>query len=410
MMRSAAEAGRTAAGLIPAFPVEEYDARLDRVREAMAEQGMGALLVASPEDVYYLAGLNHAGHFAVTLLVVPLEGRPALVAREMERPTVDVQTPQCAYVPYRDDEDPARAVIATLRRLESDARRVGVQRSTMSLPVDVWERVRSGLPDVRWSDASELVGRVRLVKSPTELAYVRRAAAISDHALQAGLDVAGEGVTERQVAATISAELIGGGSEPPALLPLVRSTPTLALEHVTWSDRPLEHDDTLFVELSASVARYHAPLSRMAYVGAGPRGLEDVAAHALAGLDAVRGAIRPGATAGEVYDAWQGAVNERLGHSRYRRHHCGYVVGIGFPPSWSGTSVPVGLRAGSQLALREGMVFHVFSWILGQGPTDYGVSDTALVTTEGCELLTSTTREPSIVRAAGSAPARMGGW
>ncbi len=92
-------------------------------------------------------------------------------------------------------------------------------------------------------------------------------------------------------------------------------------------------------------------------------------------------------------------MDAALGHSRYRRHHCGYATGIGFAPSWTGAgSPPVGLRPGQDLVLREGMVFHVFSWILGQGPVDYGVSDTALVTADGCELLTTTAREPIIIR------------
>ena len=131
-------------GFVPAFAEEEFDARVSRVREAMDEQGIGALLVASPEDIYYLAGLDHAGHFAFTLLVLPLEGRPVLVAREMERPTVKVQTPGCDFAAYRDDEDPAQAVIAAIRGLEPAVRRIGVQRSTMSFPVDVWERIRWG--------------------------------------------------------------------------------------------------------------------------------------------------------------------------------------------------------------------------------------------------------------------------
>jgi Xaa-Pro dipeptidase len=268
----------------------------------------------------------------------------------------------------------------------------------MYLPTAVWQRITAGLPNVRWTDVGGLVARMRIIKSPSGVAQVRRAAAISDRALEAGLAAAAEGVTEREVAAAIYAELIEAGSESPAIPPLVRSTPTLALEHVTWSDRPLARGDALFIELSASVARYHAPISRFAHIGEAPTGLDSVARHALAALDAVRGALRPGARAGEVYDAWQGAVDAGLGHSRYRRHHCGYVTGIGFAPSWTGPGAPVGLRPGQELVLREGMVFHVFSWILGQGPADYGVSDTALITADGCELLTTTAREPIIIR------------
>ena len=410
MTPASAAVARTASGIAPAFPPEEYDARLRSTREAMDERGIGTLLVASPEDVYYLVGLNHLGHFAFTLLILPLEGRPILVTRTMERPTVELQTPHCTHAPYGDDEDPAVAVIAALRGLGPTAGSVGVQRSTMYLPLDVWERVRSQLVDVRWTDASDLVARLRMVKSPREIAYVRRAAAISDRALQAGLGVAGEGVTEREIAAAIHAELIMAGSETPGCPPFIRSTPTLRLEHVTWGDRALERGDTLFTELSASVARYHAPLSRMTHVGAAPAGLDEVVADSLTALDALRAALHPGATAADVYGAWQAAIDRRLGHSRYRRHHCGYVIGIGFPPSWFGGSIPEGLRADQDFVMREGMAFHVFSWILGQRPVDYGVSDTALVTADGCELLTSTSREPSIVRAERPRPTRTGGW
>jgi Xaa-Pro dipeptidase len=381
-----------------AFPPEEHDARVAAVRVEMEERGVAALLLASPEDIYYLVGLNHVGYFAVTLLVLPLEGPPLLVARAMEGPTVRVQSPRCVHVAYEDGEDPADAAVAALRDAGLDASALGTDGSTMYLPPAVHERIQAGLPDVRWTDVGELVARRRMVKSPREVDQVRRAAAISDRALQTGLAAAAEGATEREVAAAIYAELIGAGSESPAVPPLVRSTPTLAFEHITWSDRPLARGDALFIELSASVARYHAPLSRFAHIGEARARLDDVARHALAALDAIVGALRPGARAGEVYDAWQATVDAGLGHSRYRRHHCGYVTGIGFAPSWTGPGAPVGLRPGQDLVLREGMVFHVFSWILGQGPADYGVSDTALVTAEGCELLTTTAREPIIIR------------
>ena len=384
-----------AAKALVAFPAQEHDARVGAVREAMRARGLEALLVSSPEDVYYLLGLNHLGYFAVTLLVLPLEGAPVLVSRAMEHATVRLQAPQCVHVAYEDAQDPAGAAISALRG--TGAGRVGVDRSTMYLPVAVWEGIRDDGADVRWADASDLVASVRMVKSPREIAHVRRAAAISDRALQAGLAVAGEGVSEREVAAAIHAELVGAGSDTPGVPPMVRSTPTLQLEHVSWSDRRLARGDALFVELSASVARYHAPTSRIAHVGEAPAGLELVAGHALAALDALRGSLRPGARAGDVYDAWQAAIDAALGHSRYRRHHCGYIIGIGFPPSWTGSGTPVGLRPGQEFLVREGMVFHVFSWILGQGPADYGVSDTALVTADGCELLTTTERQPIII-------------
>jgi Xaa-Pro dipeptidase len=192
-----------ASGTAAPFPTDEYDARVLRVREAMHGLDVGTLLLTSPEDIYYLVGLDHLGYFAFTALLLAIDGPPVLVARAMERPTVELQTPRCAFVPYGDEEDPADAVAGALRRLGSTPAPVGVDRSTMSLPLDVWARVRERLPGLAWTDASALVRRIRMVKSPREIEHVRAAAAISDRALQAGLAIGGEGVSEREIAAAV---------------------------------------------------------------------------------------------------------------------------------------------------------------------------------------------------------------
>jgi Xaa-Pro dipeptidase len=63
-----------------------------------------------------------------------------------------------------------------------------------------------------------------------------------------------------------------------------------------------------------------------------------------------------------------------------------------------GGSMVEGLRPGSELTIREGMVFHLLPWLLGQGPADYVVSDTVLVTNTGpAELLTSAARTPMVI-------------
>ncbi|GAB3267704.1 aminopeptidase P family N-terminal domain-containing protein [Arthrobacter pigmenti] len=75
----------------PNFTREEYAARIHKVRQQMELQGLSALLVVSPENIYYLTGLNHQGYFTFTLLVLPLEGEPSLVTRAMESPTIRAQ-------------------------------------------------------------------------------------------------------------------------------------------------------------------------------------------------------------------------------------------------------------------------------------------------------------------------------
>ena len=379
------------------FPVDEYDTRVDAVRKAMSEHGLDALLVMSPENIYYLVGLSHQGYFAFTMLVFPLDGQPLLVTRSMERVTVTDQAPNVEHVGFGDDEQPWTAVVHALHQGRLTSARVGVELGSMFFPPVIWEAMQERLPDIAWSDGSGVVEEIRRVKSPLEIASVRRAAALSDRAIRAGIEEAGVGVNEREVAAEVMRSMVDGGSEHPGFAPLVRSKRYLLHEHTTWRDAVLVPGDSLFMELSASVQRYHAPLARMAYMGAPPAGIERSAEIALTGLHAVTGALRPGVTSGDVYDAWQAVIDDALGPGAYGRHHCGYSVGIGFPPSWLGIGTVLGLRSGSTMEIRERMVFHVLSWLLGAGVPDYVLSDTVIVTSAGGELLTTTRRTPIVI-------------
>jgi Xaa-Pro dipeptidase len=148
--------------------------------------------------------------------------------------------------------------------------------------------------------------------------------------------------------------------------------------------------EKIFLELSGVAARYHAPLTRMAYIGDAPPGAERAQGLAIQAFQAVVDALRPGVETGEVYGAWQQKVDEGLGHDRLRRHHCGYSVGIGFPPSWVGSSTVLGIRRGGKVEISAGMTFHVLSWITDPDVGDYFVSDTVAVGEASAEVLTHT--------------------
>lgn len=379
-------------------PDDEYERRWAAVRKAVLDREFDALLIASPENIYYLTGLQHQGYFAFTLLVVPAHGEPRLVARAMERRAVLDHGYEVEHVAFEDHETPVQGVTRALRAAGlSGSPRIGVEKQTMFFPLAIWDELREGREDIAWRDGSGLVDEIRAVKSRWELERVRRAAAISDRAIRAGIETAGVGVNEREIAAAIYRSLVLGGSEYPGFAPLVRSAGHLDHEHETWHDRVLAAGDGMLIELSASVDRYHAPLTRLVHVGRGEPGLEEAAETAIAGLHATADALRPGVRTGEVYAAWQSTIDHGLGHGRYQRHHCGYSVGIGFPPSWVGGASVVGIRRDGEIIVQEGMVFHLLSWLLGEEPADYAVSDTVVVTASGCRFLTSTRREPLII-------------
>jgi Xaa-Pro dipeptidase len=379
------------------FDAAEYGRRLARVRDVMAERSLSALVVTGPENIHYLSGLDCQGFFALNALVVPASGTPLLVTRAMEHPTVAAQVVGCVHLPYTDLEEPAVALARTVREVCGVGDDVGVCRDLAALPPAAWDELRAALTGRNVVDGSGIVESVRWMPSPDEVMYVKQAAVASSAAMRAGMAAVKEGATERDVAAEVYRAMILAGSEYPGFVPLVRSRTKLLQEHVTWGDERLGPGDALFLELSGCVARYHAPMTRMVYVDSMPPGTEEAARIALAGREAVREALRPGVSAASVYEAWQRVIDDGLGHDRYRRHHCGYLVGLGYPPSWVGGSRVVGLRPGNDMPLRDGMAFHVLSWLFGQDPADYVVSDTMLVTPDGGEILTSAPAGPVCV-------------
>lgn len=424
------------------FPDEEYASRLENVRERMAAQELDACLVVAPENIYYLTGLDHMGYFAYEMLIVPIGGEPILITRAMEQATVRDQVTHVRHVGYSDgvpplpaprdptedihlggqDQegnlyglrpwemsagvavrgpianagDPAvRATVDALCDAGLERGRLGLEEGSSFLPYRIARRVAESLPDAVWHDSTGLVDDCRLVQSPLELEYTRQAAAVSDSMLLAAVAAAGPGVWERDVMAAIYDALFRRGGTYPGFVPLVRSTRTLEHEHGTWQAGRLEEGDLLFLEMAGCVRRYHAPVGRLVFIGSAPADSEGIAEVCREAQDAAARRIAPGVTADEVYRAWQERV-DRAGLARYRRHHCGYAVGIGFPPSWSGGGVPRGLRAGSSLELREGMVFHLMSWLLRTGEGDSFLSDTVVVTARGCEVLTSVPRTVTV--------------
>jgi len=378
------------------FSDSEYDSRWVKLREAMGRQDVQALLVTSPENIYYLVGLNHQGYFAFTMLIVPRKGEAIIVARAHEQATINAQVQRARHVGFKEDDDPAASVTESLRELRLDSARIGIEKDHMFLPPDIAERIQADLPLAEWVDASGAVEKLRLVKSRAELAYTRQAAEISDKAMSTAIETARAGVNEKEIAMKVYETMIDSGGDYPGFVPFIRTNETIPLGHATWRDRVLQNGDVLFIELSGCVRRYHAPIIRQIYIGEPHSRAIRAEPVAIEAHQALFQTLEPGVVGGEVYAAWQNVVDDALGHKSTKGVHCGYTVGIGFPPSWVGGSTVVGLRPNGTLLIKEGMVFHLLTWLNGSDIGDYALSDTAIVTTSGCEVLTSVIRSITV--------------
>lgn len=377
------------------FPIAEFNRRRDAVRKVLVEKGWAGVIVARPENVYYLCGLNSLGYFSTTLLLIPQEGDPLLFARAMEAPTIERQCPAVQFVGLAEDDDPVDIVERQLGEHELTHGPIAVELDTMNLPAVVAFGLRDRLA-ASFADGSGVVDDIRNIKSPAELDLVRKAGRLTDSILETAFSTASRGVPEQDVAAAAYHAMIAGGGDVSAAPPLVRSSETMTLTHTTWRDRRLQEGDALFVEVAGVAHRYHAPSTRLGFIGRPPAEAVKATEAAIAGIEAIAATIRPGVPASDVYASWARGVESAGLSNPPVRHHSGYMVGIGFPPGWmtmKGGNRPVSLRPTTSLVLEEGMVFHIFSWMLTNPPGIAAISDTAIVTAEGCEIVTKTSRE-----------------
>ena len=379
------------------FPKKELEQRLLNVRSELVSSNLDGIVITIPENIYYLTELDHLGFFACHLLVVPREGDMILVCRAMEKITFENQVKNALFFGHADHEDPADYIVSALSELKLLNSKIGIESKSLFLTSRLAESIKSKTPNVHWQDASNLVSGLRIIKSPLEIDFVRKAAKATDAGMLAAINSIKDGASDYEVSAECSRAMILAGSEHFAFGPFIRPTSRLGEEHTTWRGEVFKNGDAVFIEIAANYRKYQSPMGRLVYVGSAPKNVEKSVKLAIDGMKAINNSIKPGAKAGDAYAAWR-EVGRKGGLENYERHHCGYLVSIGFPPSWTGGSMVTALAPNSQLELKVGMTFHTHSWFTNTDCVDYFISNTSLLTENGCEVLTNQTPETLIIK------------
>lgn len=371
-----------------AFPQAEYEARIAKTRSLMAQRGIDALVVTGPENIFYLSGQQTPGYYTFQCMIVPLEGEPRFLLRQLELHNFRRNSFITNVELYPDNAQPAEVLVEQLAKLGLAGKRVAIEKRGWFLPIAFYERLVERLGTL--GDGSGVIETLRRVKSPLELDAIEAAARYTDAGMEAGLAAIHAGVTENTVVAAMLAAAIAAGSEYLGMEPLVSSGPRSGIPHATWRRRALEHGDPVFLEMASAHNRYHAALLRTTWIGEAPKAAREMMKVCGEALDAALEAMRPGTTFETVHDAAQ-AVIDRHGMTQRYRKRTGYSLGISFAPDW-GEWMVASLYTGESDVLEAGMVFHLPMALREYGAYTVGASETAIVTPSGCRTLSAVPR------------------
>ncbi|HXJ83685.1 MAG TPA: Xaa-Pro peptidase family protein [Candidatus Methylomirabilis sp.] len=381
-----------------AFPESEYRRRADKVKTFMDEKGLDALLVSFIPNVCYMSGYQAFAADLYACMVLPRAGEPSLQVAELEIPgallngwVTDVRS-----VRWIDPDAVATELANLLKERGLDGKRIGVETRRSGLSIDVYERVRQALPTATLMDASDLVARARLIKSPLEIEHMRKAARITRDGIDAAVQIIRPGVTENDIASVGYQTMVKAGSEYFSSQPIVAGAHRSGWVHASFKRTPLQAGHTAILEFGAAYQRYTSAIMHSVAIGAPSPAIERLARASNEALDLLLHTVKPGRTAHDVAREITASLRE-ISAEAYWTGMYGYSIGLGFPPTWR--EMISFIAEGNDQPLEPGMTFHSPISLRLPGTAGVGFSETWVLTEAGPEVLTAHDRKLTIVPA-----------
>ena len=318
------------------FERSEFDARRDRLMIEMAEKKLDAILLFAQESMYWLTGYDTFGFCFFQCMVVKADGQMVLLTRSADlRQARHTSTLETINVwTDRDGANPTLDLRNLLNDLDLLGCQIGVEYDTHGLTAFNGRRLDDQLQTFgKIVDASGVVSRLRLFKSPAEIAKATRAAELADDALDAALPLIKQGGDEGKILAAMQGAIFEGGGDYPANEFIIGSGPDALLCRYKAGRRKLNKNDQLTLEWAGVFHHYHAAMMRTIVLGKVSKRHQELFEAARDALIAVEETMVPGKTFGDVFDA-HARVMEAHGLTRHRLNACGYSLGARFTPSW----------------------------------------------------------------------------
>jgi Xaa-Pro dipeptidase len=337
------------------FSDHEMSWRKQRLLKAMDAAGLDGMLLFAQESHFWLTGFDTFGFCFFQCLYVGADGRTALLTRSADLRQAQHTSNIADIRIWKDgaNANPAQDLAVMLRDIGVRGR-LGVENDSYGLTHFNGKRLETALQGVATLvEASRLVSELRVTKSSAEIAFVRQAAKLSDLADRAAIDRLRAGADEGAVLAAMHAEIFAGGGDYPGNEFIIGSGADALLCRYKSGRRELDADDQLTLEFAGAYRHYHAAIMRTHIVGR-PKPLHR-AYHTAAreALLACEAQLRPGRTAGEVFQA-HAEVFDAHGLNRHRLNACGYALGAKFTPSWMDSPM---FYEGNDFVIAESQVY-----------------------------------------------------
>src|SRR6185436_2541463 len=348
------------------------DGRLHRLQEELQEQKLDTILIGHLPNIRYLCGFSGS---AALLLVSGREiefftdGRYTVQAREeVMGARIRIQKGRSAF-----------ATLLEWLNGRSRIKRLGIEAAYMTVADRELLAKRVGRT-MKIVNAPPLIERMRMVKSPEEIARIRAACELGTGLLETVTAALKPGRTESQVAGQLELAARSSGADQMAFTTIIAGGRRSALPHGRASRAPIPSRGFVVCDFGVILSGYCSDMTRTLHVGRPSTVARRVYEAVREAQQGALEAVRPGKPVGEVDVAARKLLKNR-GLVKYFTHSTGHGLGLEIHEAPR-------VAAGQMEILRPGMVITVEPGAYLPGKFGVRIEDTVVVTETSCEILT----------------------
>ena len=369
------------------FSKEEFQKRKSDVLKSMNKENLDALLIFRQESMYWLTGYDTFGYVFFQTLVLDKNGNLILLTRapDLRQAQNTSNIEDIRIWVDKDKSNPTEDLKKILNEISLKGKKVGVEYEAYGMTGRNALRLNETLKDYcDLKDESELITKLRVIKSQEEIIYVKKAAELADNALDQAWKYCKAGVNEAKILAEMQKIVLEGGGDYPANEYIIGSGHNALLCRYQAEKRNLSNQDQLSIEWAGTYKHYHSAMFRTILLGkTDPKHIKmhEACVQALKNCESK---LKPGNKIGEVFDIHAKTFDD-LGFNKARMNACGYSLGSTFSPNWMDWPM---LYTGNPYVIEPGNVFFMHMILMdSQSNLAMNLGETYLVTENGNERL-----------------------
>ncbi|KAL4877602.1 peptidase M24, structural domain-containing protein [Aspergillus karnatakaensis] len=372
------------------FSEKEFEERRHRALELIKREKLDGFLITKQETLYYLTGYDTFGYVFFQAMYFHNDGSMKLITRMPDlRQALYTSVLKYEDILIRSDDagsNPVSLVPVVLKEfgINSPSKRIGFEPNSATLTLEIGKLLEESVAGLcTLVNHSNLFTReLRIIKSPTELRKVRKAAYLADFSLIRALKVAKPGAYEGDLWRELMGTIYEGGGDDPANENIMVSGNKAVLTR--YSTGRSKIDRQLTIEHAAVYKHYHACLMRTVHIGGVTKLARRMFEVNILQMEAAMAALKPGREIGDVFEAYARIADEN-GFKDQRFNACGYSLGATFSPTWM--DYPMFVR-GQNVIAQPGMVFFIHIILMDKATdTASSIGQTVEVTEDGCVSL-----------------------